>query len=100
MRYERRDHLHVLSRTLKLTRDRIQPWPCPGDNDIQCCIATAAAPHPPENAGNVGAKVLAKAREAKGTPHTLGGGSCNGPTRGGDGEVGFDCSGLVCWALC
>lgn len=29
-----------------------------------------------------------------------GGGSCSGPTSDGAGEIGFDCSGLVAWALC
>ncbi|PGH12997.1 hypothetical protein AJ80_06481 [Polytolypa hystricis UAMH7299] len=41
---------------------------------------------------------------AAGTPYAWGGGNCNGPT--GDqppydyGEVGYDCSGLVAWAVC
>ncbi|KAI9797313.1 MAG: hypothetical protein M1825_006024 [Sarcosagium campestre] len=82
------------------------PWPCPGDDDIQCCIksSTPPPPPPPPPSGSVGAKVLAKAKTAAGTPYAWGGGSCSGPS--GDqppydyGEVGYDCSGLVCWALC
>jgi hypothetical protein len=52
----------------------------------------------------IGQAILDKAREAAGIPYAWGGGSCDGPT--GDiapydyGEIGFDCSGLVNWALC
>lgn len=84
-------------------------WPCPGDNDIQCCIQDAAPPPPPPSGGaggavDVGRQVLAKAMTAAGVPYAWGGGSCAGPT--GDqppydyGDVGFDCSGLVSWAVC
>lgn len=51
-----------------------------------------------------GQAILDKAREAEGVPYAWGGGSCDGPT--GDippydyGDVGYDCSGLVNWALC
>ncbi|KAL1954946.1 hypothetical protein VTO42DRAFT_404 [Malbranchea cinnamomea] len=78
------------------------PWPCPGDNDIQCCVK-GDAPEPPPD-GDVGAKILEVALTAAGVPYAWGGGSCDGPT--GDippydyGEVGYDCSGLVCWAVC
>ncbi len=45
--------------------------------------------------------MLAKAMEAAGTPYTWGGGSCSGPTgTAEEPEKGFDCSGLVSWALC
>jgi len=41
---------------------------------------------------------------AKGTPYAWGGGSCSGPTDDQPpydyGDVGYDCSGLVCWAVC
>ncbi|EEP80877.1 conserved hypothetical protein [Uncinocarpus reesii 1704] len=59
---------------------------------------------PPSDNGDVGKRILQKALTAKGKPYAWGGGSCKGPT--GDiapknhGEVGFDCSGLVCWAVC
>jgi len=52
----------------------------------------------------VGAQILAKAMNEAGLPYAWGGGSCDGPT--GDqppydyGDTGFDCSGLVCYALC
>jgi cell wall-associated NlpC family hydrolase len=51
-----------------------------------------------------GEKILAKAMTQEGQPYAWGGGSCQGPT--GDqpdydyGEIGFDCSGLVAWAIC
>ncbi|KAL9044029.1 MAG: hypothetical protein Q9214_002807, partial [Letrouitia sp. 1 TL-2023] len=84
-----------------------QPWPCPGDDDIQCCIAGGSGsdpPPPPTSPSNVGEKVLAKAKTQAGKPYAWGGGDCDSPT--GDqppwdnGEVGFDCSGLVCYAVC
>ncbi|KAK2757055.1 hypothetical protein FQN54_005024 [Arachnomyces sp. PD_36] len=72
---------------------------CGDDADLQCCIL----PPPPEGDA-IGQAILDKAREAAGTPYAWGGGSCDGPT--GDiapydyGEIGYDCSGLVNWALC
>ncbi|KAK4168399.1 hypothetical protein QBC43DRAFT_285034 [Cladorrhinum sp. PSN259] len=71
---------------------------CPGSQDIQCCLKGSS------DGKTVGERVLAKAMEAAGVPYAWYGGSCSGPT--GDappynyGEVGFDCSGLVAWALC
>ena len=53
---------------------------------------------------DVGKKILDVALTAKGTPYAWGGGTCKGPS--GDqppydyGEVGYDCSGLVGWAVC
>ncbi|KAK1763852.1 hypothetical protein QBC33DRAFT_548749 [Phialemonium atrogriseum] len=47
---------------------------------------------------NLGQKILAKAQEAEGTPYVWGGGSCSGPT--GSPTAGYDCSGLVSWAVC
>jgi hypothetical protein len=43
----------------------------------------------------LGVKLLKKAMEEEGTPYVYGGGSCSGPTKGG-----YDCSGLVLYALC
>ncbi|KAF2000204.1 hypothetical protein P154DRAFT_382977, partial [Amniculicola lignicola CBS 123094] len=43
----------------------------------------------------IGEKILAKAKEAKGIPYHWAGGNCKGTTGGG-----FDCSGLVSWAVC
>lgn len=69
-----------------------------------------AIPHYPlhlrsnNSSTEVGQKILATAMTAKGIPYAWGGGSCSGPT--GDqppyeyGDVGYDCSGLVCWAVC
>ena len=54
--------------------------------------------------GDVGESILQKALAQKGTPYAWGGGTCDGPS--GDqppydyGEVGFDCSGLVAFAVC
>lgn len=73
---------------------------CPGSQDIQCCLKGSTPPP----TGTVGERVLAKAKEAAGLPYAWGGGSCSGPTHDNPpwehGEIGFDCSGLVCWALC
>lgn len=52
----------------------------------------------------VGQQILDTALTASGVPYAWGGGDCAGPT--GDqppydyGDVGYDCSGLVCWAVC
>ncbi|KAF2009325.1 hypothetical protein BU24DRAFT_468295 [Aaosphaeria arxii CBS 175.79] len=61
---------------------------CPGPNDFKCCITNS-------NGQNLGQLILAKAKTAEGTPYHWGGGNCNGPTGGG-----YDCSGLVSWAIC
>ncbi|KAL5336037.1 hypothetical protein BJX70DRAFT_373675 [Aspergillus crustosus] len=58
----------------------------------------------PSAEATVGQAVLEKALTAEGTPYAWGGGSCDGPS--GDqppydqGELGYDCSGLVSWAVC
>jgi len=63
-----------------------------------------AQPPPTPPPGDVGAKILAKALTAAGTPYAWGGGSCNGPSEDKPpykhGEIGYDCSGLLCWAVC
>ena len=46
---------------------------------------------------DVGAKILAQAMEAAGLAYNWGGGSCRGPSGS---PKGFDCSGLVAWAVC
>ncbi|PWW77888.1 hypothetical protein C7212DRAFT_276922 [Tuber magnatum] len=78
------------------------PWPCPGSDDIQCCVKSTQ--NPPGGGGDVGAKILEKALTAAGTPYAWGGGSCNGPSEDQPpykyGDVGYDCSGLLCWAVC
>lgn len=52
----------------------------------------------------MGQKVLDKAMTAAGVPYAWGGGSCAGATHDEPpyeyGDIGYDCSGLVCWALC
>lgn len=51
-------------------------------------------------ATDVGERILAAAREQFGLPYVWGGGDFNGPTSGeGGGAVGFDCSGLVLYAV-
>ena len=41
---------------------------------------------------------------AAGTPYAWGGGTCDGPSDDMPpydyGDIGYDCSGLVCWAVC
>ncbi|KAF2752095.1 hypothetical protein M011DRAFT_454933 [Sporormia fimetaria CBS 119925] len=64
---------------------------CPGPAGYRCCV-TGGAPAP---GSNLGQKILAKSKEAEGLPYRWGGGNCKGPTGGG-----FDCSGLVSWAVC
>lgn len=61
--------------------------------------------HPRSNStSGVGQKVLDKAMTAAGVPYAWGGGSCAGATHDQPpyeyGDIGYDCSGLVCWALC
>lgn len=63
---------------------------CPGPNAFKCCV-----PNKEDSGGDLGKKILKKAREAEGTPYSWGGGSCKGITKGG-----YDCSGLVSWAVC
>jgi len=59
---------------------------------------TGVAPGTP----GFGGAVVAAAEKYLGTPYSWGGGSYSGPTRGiaqGSGTVGFDCSGLVLYAI-
>jgi len=59
---------------------------------------------PRQDNGSVGAQVLEQAMTQAGLPYAWGGGTCDGPS--GDqppydyGDTGFDCSGLVCYAVC
>lgn len=66
---------------------------CPGSSDIQCCVKDGSTDPPPS--GDVAQKILAKAKTQEGVKYVFGGGSCSGPTNGG-----FDCSGLLCYAIC
>lgn len=54
--------------------------------------------------GTVGQAILDKALTAKGTPYAWGGGTCDGPSADNPpyqyGDIGYDCSGLVSWAVC
>lgn len=54
-------------------------------------------------AGTVNGKILQYAQHWLGTPYQFGGGDIHGPTVGqnsrGDGKLGFDCSGLVLYAV-
>ena len=96
---------------------------CPGPQDIQCCLKSSGG-----GGGSIPDQILAKAVTAGGTPcrnprgsastpgvnilrsdkalllDAWGGGSCSGPTHDSEpyeyGEIGYDCSGLVCWAVC
>ncbi|KAH6619983.1 hypothetical protein C7974DRAFT_224281 [Boeremia exigua] len=65
---------------------------CPGPSAFKCCVTTDDKHG---DSGNIGKDILEKAKEAKGTPYSWGGGSCKGATKGG-----YDCSGLVSWAVC
>ncbi|KAK3331423.1 putative NlpC/P60-like cell-wall peptidase [Apodospora peruviana] len=67
---------------------------CPGPDNFKCC-EPKGTPKPPVT--GLPKKVLDKAMEAKGIPYNFGGGSCSGPTGN---PKGFDCSGLVSWAVC
>lgn len=71
--------------------------------------SVSAVPHVPlhprsNSTSGVGQKILDKAMTAAGVPYAWGGGSCAGPTHDEPpyeyGDIGYDCSGLVCWALC
>ncbi|KAJ2902157.1 hypothetical protein MKZ38_000955 [Zalerion maritima] len=62
---------------------------CPGPSDFKCCLPNSGS------SKNLGEKILAKAKTQEGLPYVWGGGSCSGPTGGG-----FDCSGLVSYAVC
>ncbi|KAL4735244.1 hypothetical protein BDV11DRAFT_174042 [Aspergillus similis] len=67
---------------------------------ILACAVNAA----PSAENTVGQTILEKALTAEGTPYAWGGGSCDGPSDDQPpydyGDVGYDCSGLVCWAVC
>ncbi|KAK4205871.1 hypothetical protein QBC37DRAFT_301928 [Rhypophila decipiens] len=77
---------------------------CPGSQDVQCCLKGGSSGSGCSAGSTVGQCVLSKAKEAAGLPYAWGGGSCKGPTHDNPpwqyGEIGFDCSGLVCWAVC
>ncbi|KAF2691704.1 hypothetical protein K458DRAFT_482431 [Lentithecium fluviatile CBS 122367] len=107
-------------------KDLVQ-YLCPGPDAFRCCItsdgngASSALLSPTGNATvptsssapvqstttkpkpvptkrpelNLGEKILKKAKEAEGIPYHWAGGNCKGTTGGG-----FDCSGLVSWAVC
>ena len=68
-------------------------------------VAAAVRPAGGQLAGesnSFGQAVVAAAQAAIGTPYSWGGGDADGPTRGigtGAGTVGFDCSGLVMFAI-
>ncbi|PLB54190.1 hypothetical protein P170DRAFT_344431 [Aspergillus steynii IBT 23096] len=53
---------------------------------------------------DVGKQILDKAMTAASIPYAWGGGSCDGPSQDQPpyqyGDIGYDCSGLVCWAVC
>jgi hypothetical protein len=84
---------------------------CPGPDSFKCCVPkTGSTPPKPNPTLNLGQKILKKAQEQKGVPckkdatfararltrvDHWAGGSCKGKTGGG-----FDCSGLVSWAVC
>jgi cell wall-associated NlpC family hydrolase len=61
-------------------------------------------PHSNISSSDVGKEILSTAMTAKGMPYAWGGGACSGPTDDQPpydyGDVGYDCSGLVCWAVC
>ncbi|KAJ4286069.1 hypothetical protein N0V90_013416 [Kalmusia sp. IMI 367209] len=72
---------------------------CPGPDAFRCCVpkgtVTPKPPTTPKPTLNLGQKILKKAQEQKGVPYHWAGGNCKGKTGGG-----FDCSGLVSWAVC
>nr|WP_286189678.1 C40 family peptidase [Sanguibacter hominis] len=47
----------------------------------------------------LGARIVAQARSAVGTPYIWAGGTPSGPSAPNGGTKGFDCSGLVMWAV-
>lgn len=59
---------------------------------------------PSASKADVGAQILEKALTAEGLPYAWGGGTCDGPSADQPpyqyGDIGYDCSGLVCWAVC
>lgn len=74
---------------------------CPGPNEFKCCMPGETTGGQGGGGGgvdgekNVGEKILAKAKEAEGVDYVWASGSCKGKTNGG-----FDCSGLLSWAVC
>ncbi|EQL35226.1 hypothetical protein BDFG_02982 [Blastomyces dermatitidis ATCC 26199] len=91
---------------------------CPAGKNVRCCIEDNDKPKKPKpkpkepkkpkkpkkskkpkkpkkSKKTVGQKILAVAMKEKGTRYVWGGGSCKGPTKGG-----YDCSGLVAYAVC
>ncbi|KAF9883974.1 hypothetical protein FE257_002415 [Aspergillus nanangensis] len=67
-------------------------------------LASARILRAKNTTSTVGQEILAKAMTASGTPYAWGGGDCEGPTDDQPpydyGDIGYDCSGLVCWAVC
>lgn len=80
----------------------------PMNGSITGCASDPAGPlpQPPANGGS-GAAIAASAQHWIGTPYSWGGGNINGPSLGiyssasldGTHSVGFDCSGLVLFAI-
>ncbi|MBF6064692.1 C40 family peptidase [Nocardia terpenica] len=63
------------------------------------CGSSGAGPLNAAPPGAFGAAVVAAAGRWIGTPYVWGGGDTDGPTRGGGGGAGFDCSGLTLYAI-
>lgn len=64
---------------------------------IEKLAASFASPSSPAPAGPFGAAVVAATRTRLGLPYVWGGGTVSGPS--GSPVPGFDCSGLVLWAV-
>ena len=67
----------------------------------------ALTPPKPPDTNTLGERILMYAETAAGLPYALGGRSCGGATADVSmeeqpprGHVGFDCSGLLSWAVC
>jgi len=73
----------------------LQPGAAGGSSEGQRTGPSAAA----ASDGNAVQAVVSRALSQHGTPYSWGGGGKNGPGRGDDGKVGFDCSSLMQYAF-
>ncbi len=86
-----------------LTQEEIEAAGNPESDGSSDCGDTSSADAgkaEPGSSSELGEAIVSAAREQYGQPYVWGGGDTSGPTGGqGSGEKGFDCSGLVLWAV-
>lgn len=84
-----------------LTAEEIEAAGDPGGSDDDCGASSVdGGKAEPGSSAELGQAIVSASRQQFGQPYVWGGGDTSGPTTGQGGEEkGFDCSGLVLWAV-